>query len=132
MNPYQFFLKHAGYSYDPKTQTPIQGRIRGARALARAEREARDGGFYYTWELDDYLSSEWIPDNEDGGRNCDPWQTWRCAMFRADNQETNARGGCVASLHGIDLGRDGEPWGDPYKRVVEAELAIDGLTNPPQ
>ena len=63
MNSYQFFLKHAGYSYNPKTETLMQGRIRSARALAKAEREARDG----------------------------------------------------------------EPWGDPYRRIVEAELAIEAL-----
>jgi len=126
MNSYQFFLRHAGYSYDPETQTPMQGRIRGARALARAERQARDGGFSYQWSIDPQsLSSDWIDDNQDGGRNCDPWRTWQCAMF-------NAGGRIVNSLHAIDFGRDGQPWGDPYKRVVEAELALEGLTNPPQ
>lgn len=129
LNPYKFFLKHAGYSYDPKTETCMQGRVRCARNLARAEREARDGGFYYHWEIDpDCLSSDWVMDNEDGGKNCNPWRTWRCAMFKADNQENNARGGCVGSLHGIDFGRNGEPWGQPYKRVVEAELALESLS----
>jgi hypothetical protein len=126
MNPYQFFLKHAGQSYNPATETQMQGRIRNARHLAEVERKARDGGFFYIWSIDpDCLSSDWIDDNEDGGRNNDPWQTWQCAMYNSDRRIVN-------SLHGIDFGRDGSPHGDTYKRVVEAELALDGLTNEPQ
>jgi hypothetical protein len=125
MNSYQFFLKHAGYSYDPKTQTPMQGRVQGARRLAAAERKARDVGYSFQWSADpSCLSSDWIADDEDGGRNCDPWHTWQCAL-----RGTGAtfQGSCGASLHGIDFGRDGEPWGNPYRRVVEAELALEAL-----
>ena len=126
MNPYQFFLKHAGCSYNPETETRIDGHARQARALAAAERKARDEGFYCRWEIDPYtLSADWVDNNEDGGQNCNPWQTWQCCMY-------NAEGGIVNSLHGIDFGRDKEPWGDPYRRVVEAELAIERLTNMPQ
>ena len=124
-SPYHFFLKHAGYSHG-KGETKQQGRIRCARRLADDERKARIGGFSYVWDVDPHsTSAEWIDDNEDGGRNCDPWQTWQCCMLNAD-------GRIVASLHSIDFGRDGSPWGEPYKRVVEAELAADGLTNEPQ
>ena len=142
MNPYQFFIKHAGYSHNPKTESPMQGRIRGARALARAEREARDGGFCFQWSIDPYgTSADWVEHNTDdppimadgsradggtcGCSKCEPWQTWQCAMYNSDGQIVN-------SLHGIDFGRDGTPWNDTYKRVVEAELAEEGLTNPPQ
>ena len=119
MNSYQFFLKHAGYSHDPQTETRMQGRVRCARMLAKAEREARDGGFSYSWSIDpDSLSSDWIDDSEDGGKHHNTWRTWQCCMY-------NSAGDTVASLHAIDFGRDGEPWGDPYKRVVEAELALD-------
>jgi hypothetical protein len=34
-------------------------------------------------------------------------------------------GTVVANLGGVDFGRDVEPWGNPYARVVEAELASD-------
>lgn len=125
LNPYKFFLKHAGYSYDPKNETPIQGRVRGARALAKAEREARDAGISFQWAPDDYLSSEWIDNNEDGGKNRDPWHTWECIAWIPDN--TSITPECLASLSGIDFGRGGEPWGDPYKRVVEAELALESM-----
>ena len=118
MNAYQFFLRHAGYSYDPKTQTKMQGRIQCARRLADAERQARNAGFSYRWN-EDTLTSEEFSDEKPG------WTLWNCAMF-------NAKGKIVNSMGGIDFGRDRDPWSDPCKRVVEAELAIDGLTNEPQ
>jgi hypothetical protein len=34
-------------------------------------------------------------------------------------------GKVVQSLGGVDFGRDGDPWGQPYARVVEAELALE-------
>jgi hypothetical protein len=112
MNAYQFFLKHAGYAYDPKTETAQQGRIKCARQLAQAERDARDGGFSYNWSVDEISSQE-------EGKTM-----WQCGMY-------NENGRIVNSLHGIDLGEN-TPWSDPYRRVVEAELALDGLTNEPQ
>jgi len=118
MNPYQFFLNYACSSYTPATETARQGRVRGARQLAEVERRARDGGYSYRWQQEGY---EDVP----GDRGAWPIPRWGCAMYNADSQ-------IVASLHGIDFGRDGEPWGNPYRRAVEAELAIDGLTNQPQ
>ena len=118
MNAYQFFLKHAGFSYG-NGETKMQGRVRGARQLSKVERQARDQGFTYHWSIDPHLdSSEFTADEE-------PWQLWQCVMF-------NAEGKIVNSLHGIDFGPDKQPWCDPYKRVVEAELACEGLTNEPQ
>jgi hypothetical protein len=37
-------------------------------------------------------------------------------------------GKIVQSLCFIDFGRDGSPWGDSYKRVVEAELALEQIS----
>ena len=48
---YHFFLSRAGYSYDPKTQTPMQGRIESAKRLAGAEKWARANGVYFVWEV---------------------------------------------------------------------------------
>ncbi len=118
--PYQFFLKHAGYSYDPKKETQIEGRRKCARALAEAERKAYAKGFDFEWELDSMTSAEWLEDDEDGGKNRKPWNTWACVA--RDNN-----GKVIGSLCGIDFGRNGEPWGDPYRRVVEAELALEAL-----
>jgi len=39
MTPYNFFLKHAGYSYNPQTETKEQGRRRCAKALVQAKQK---------------------------------------------------------------------------------------------
>lgn len=129
MNPYQFFLRHAGYSYDPQTQTPMQGRVRNTRNLAAAERKARDAGLWFKWEVDPDSTSADFGDNLDNGELGAPWQLWQCCACspnespgRFSNLST-----VLASLGGIDFGRDGEPWGNPYRRVVEAELALEAL-----
>ena len=119
--PTEFFYEHAGYSYDPLTETPEQGRRRCAETLASAEQWARDNGYSFEWIRDPYTTSaDWIKDNDDGGENCFPWHLWTCIIHDADGNDG-------ASLHGIDFGRDGEPWGDPYRRVVEAELALESM-----
>lgn len=115
----RFFYTHAGYSYDPVKETAEQGRTRGAKQLAKAERQAFMRGFFYRWYVDpDCDSSEFSEETP-------PWHLWQVAIF-------NRQGRIVNSLHGIDFGREGDPCNDPYRRVVEAELAIDGLTNTPQ
>lgn len=114
MNSYQFFLKHAGWSFDPATQTPMRGRIKCAQTLARAERAACDAGISHEWQIDpDIDSSEWRDD-------VDPYSTWQCVA-------RDSEGKVIASLCGIDFGPDGSPWGDPYRRVVEAELSAEGI-----
>lgn len=117
--PEQFFYEHAGYGYDPLTETPEQGRQRGATVLAQAERTSRDAGDSYEWQIDTNSSSaDWLSANRDGGKNRKPWQVWGCIR-------RSAGGEILASLWSIDFGRDGEPWNSPYRRVVEAELAVE-------
>lgn len=71
--PEQFFYEHAGYSYDPLTETPEQGRQRGATVLAQAERESRDAGDSYEWRIDtDSSSADWLKANENGGEESRP------------------------------------------------------------
>ena len=106
---YHFFYANAGYSYDPTVETQEQGRQRCAARLAEVEQQARDMGYSFRWELDDIDSSDFSDDPE-------PWRLWVCTMC---DEEGNA----LESLGGIDFGRDGEPWGNPYQRVVETELA---------
>ena len=97
----RFFFEHAGYSYDPKKETKLQGRWRCATALALAERKANDAGLSFEWPVDpDSNFSEEKP----------AWSLWQCLARGQDNE-------VVASLGGIDFGRRGEPWGDPYERV---------------
>ena len=81
--------------------------------MAQAESKARDSGMYFEWSLDGSDSSEWTDDRNP------PTPTWKCVAH-------NSAGKVVASLCGIDFG-NGEPWGQPYKRVVEAELACDSV-----
>ena len=116
---YNFFYTNAGIAYMPEKETKEQGRKRGARELAKTEQQARDGGFSYNWSIDPHTDSSDFSDEQPA------WQLWQCAMYNADGRIVN-------SLHGIDFGRDGSPFGSAYKRVVEAELAQDGLTNEPQ
>lgn len=118
LTPYNFFFKHAGYSYAPQKETRAQGRRRCANALAKAERWASANGYSYRWEIDPYSdSSDWIDHGKEG---TEPWNVWCAAMF-------SSNGVLVQSRFGVDFGRDGEPWGDPYRRVVEAELALEEM-----
>lgn len=106
MTPYQFFLKHAGFSYGPG-ETREQGRRRCAKALAKAEREATNARLSFCWEYEQHIDSSDWSDEEPAYRQ------WYCLCRNAD-------GDVVASLGCIDFGRDGTPWRDPYGRVVEA------------
>jgi len=111
-----FFVANAGYSYDPKTETEEQGKRRGARKLATAERRAWKEGCRFSWSVDPDIDSSDFSDERP------PWSLYQCAMFAPD-------GRCVASLHGIDFGRDGFPSdGNTYRRVVEAELALEAYS----
>lgn len=114
-----FFYVRAGSSHNPAKETEQEGRARGAKQLAADELAARDGGFSFHWSVDPDIDSSEFSEEEPA------WQLWQCAMY-------NAEGRIVNSLHGIDFGRDGSPWGGTYRRVVEAELAGEGMKNEPQ
>ena len=108
-----FFYEHAGYSYGPG-ETPEQGRERCAKALAAAERRASEEGWSFQWEVDQHSdSSDWCDEQP-------AYSVWDCVA-------RDVAGEVRASLGAIDFGCDGEPWDDPYRRVVEAELALEGL-----
>ncbi len=112
LTPVAFFYRYAGYSY-PAGATPAQQcahRLNGARNMATAEMRARNDSCSFDWDIDhDSTSADWSDE-------LPAWRQWRCIM-------RNAEGLKVVSLWGIDFGRDGDPWSDPYRRVVEAELA---------
>jgi len=108
----EFFREHAGYSYDPKAETKEQGQERCAVAMAQAEREASEAGCSFEWDRDGGTNREWTDEG-------DVTPTWVCLMRDVD-------GVLLGSLSGVDFG-DGEPWGNPYRRVVEAELALEHL-----
>jgi hypothetical protein len=115
MKPTEFFYANAGYSYDPAHETPEEGRTRCSIFLAFAEKEGRDRGFSFEWSVDDVDSSEWNDEDE-------PYAQWLCVA-------RDEVGEVIASLSGVDFGPGGEPWGNDYRRVVEAELAQEALSN---
>jgi hypothetical protein len=113
---YLFFLRNAGYSYDPQTQTKQADRSECARKLAKAERDARALGYTFEWEYD-----------SDGCIGCD-CNSPDCACSTGESHE------CLVCLmrdsHGIccqSLGSICEPSRE-YRRVVEAELALEEVS----
>lgn len=100
----KFFFEHAGYSVPP-------GRAVCAVQYAEAEEKAREAGCSFEWGPCDTTSQEF-------SKVRPFYPLWRCSM-------RDPKGKMCASMCGIDFGRDKAPWGDPYRRVVEAELASD-------
>jgi len=113
VNAAEFFAEHAGYSYDPTTETAETGQARRGRELAAAESTAAAAGVEYRWTYDDITSA----DHDTSGD--EPYPLWVCSAM--------LEGTAVASLCGIDLGPAGRPCSDPYARVVRAELACEAF-----
>ena len=113
--PYAFFKAHAGYSIAPG-ETTAQGQRRSARTLAAAERKACDLGATFEWQEDDQPFECHCEDPTCESR--EPHTAYGCVARTAD-------GKVYASLWGISFGPGVEPWGEPYRRVVEAELACE-------
>ena len=115
----EFFYDNAGYSYDPATETVEDGRLRGARQLAMAERFAQVMGAEYVWEDDWSLGhshAEEFPDAYDNEPDTCEW----VALY-AHIPAGFENMALVASLSCID---DATP---EYRRVIEAELALEWL-----
>ena len=109
----RFFYNEAGCAYTPGEETPKEGRMRGARALAHAEAHARENNWDVRWtdDLEECIGCEC------GGSECpcftrEPHETL-CAML------VDEYGSGLASLSGI-CGATNK-----YRRVVEAELALE-------
>jgi hypothetical protein len=109
----QFFFDNAGYSWNPAIETRDEGKLRCAKAMAQAEREAAEAGFSWDWQIDSCTDSFDFSDEE-------PYALWICVCHSLEGKP-------LASLGAIDFGRDGNPWSNPYRRVVQAELALDAL-----
>jgi len=118
----QFFHEHAGYSWNPtQGETQEHGHERTARELATAEQWAREK-LEYIWQPDPCADSSEFHDGPVYG-------LWECIAVWAPWSDYEGDYVYAASLHAIDFGPDGCPWSDPYKRVVEAELAIEGMAS---
>lgn len=113
-SPEGFFWANAGYSYKPP-QTPEEGRRECATSLAAAERWGSDNGLSFEWREDDQTQESFRKLR----RGEDPYNLWVC-ICRAESGEVRA------ALGGIDFGGK-DPWGDSYRRVVEAELASEAM-----
>jgi len=111
----RFFYDHAGYSYDPKTETRQQGRIRCARSLADAELSAIRLGWSYVWSDDwDVGSHKEFYGKGSAYEDSEPNTCEHCTLKDSD-------GRVLASLGCID---DAD---SNYRRVIEAELADETL-----
>ncbi len=118
--PYQFFYEHAGFSYDPKTETVEQGKRRCSKAMEAAEQEGKARGIEFNWMNDDMACSGCdCGDSDCACGNGTPHETLVCVAY--------AKCQCCglkvarASLGGICGATD------EYRRVVEAELAMEAL-----
>lgn len=108
LTPAEFFFCHAGYSYRPGEQTPMEGRMECARAMAMAERWASENGVWF----------DWFEDDEPIIYESDSAHQWLCRAYADDGE-------LLDSLGSIDFGDGQSPWtGDPYRRVIQAELAM--------
>jgi hypothetical protein len=103
----QFFFDNSGWAQFPD-ENPDHARARNAMQLAQAERLAVRNGWHVCWVQD----SDALETDPDGGPVYG-------ALLRDGKNES------LGSLWGITL--EGSPPGDPYCRVVAAELADEAL-----
>lgn len=124
----RFFFDNAGFSYNPATETEEAGRIRCALALAEAEEKGEALGYCVRWGVDpDVTSADWVEDGQPGSKGHRPWHTWQATCYGPTPEDEDEEPPILASLGGIDFGRNGEPFGDNYARVIRAELFAEAL-----
>jgi hypothetical protein len=107
-----FFSEHAGFSYDPKVETPEEGRQNSALHYAKAEQFAKERGWTAEWRDDPE------PYEMGDAEETPPSEVLGCVL-------KDSSGEVLASLWQI---------GDPtraYRRVVEAELASEAIADAP-
>lgn len=120
----QFFFAQAAHSYPvgANAAQQLKAKHECSRRLAIAEYWAWDNGYTFMWDRSDVTSEE---------HDCSEapfYPLWDCCMYSAE-PERSKRGTPipVQVLGGVDFGRDVDPWGQDYKRVVEAELALEQM-----
>jgi hypothetical protein len=111
----QFFYDHAGWSYDPASETSEQGRERCAEALANAEQVARVQGWTFAVEDDPE------PVMEDDAGSVELVESGEYVNLMVTMYAEN--GDVLGSLGGIVV----ESEDDPYIRAVKATLADEAL-----
>lgn len=107
----RFFYDHAGYVHNPNAETEDEARARCAADLARAEGRLKAGPYYIDVTPD--------PDPYDGDV---PWggPMWNVGLYSVAD---DTRPVLIGSLGAVACGE-----GDPYLRVVAAELALEYLS----
>jgi hypothetical protein len=115
----KFFYDHAGFSYDPKTETKEQGRRRVAKKLAAAEAKAEEKEWSVEWEHEQDPDISWMDEEQ-----LADYENGRIEMLSATLYD--AEGRVIGSLGGNALdGRSSSR--NPQARVIEAELALEAL-----
>jgi|SRR5882672_7371092 len=102
----RFFFDNAGYSWNPRKETPAQGRTRGAMALRAAEQAYSDAEAYASVEF--CVWPDEIATYEDGE------QRYMMAIRDGDGHTMNSCGAM-----------DSED--STQRRIMHAELALDIL-----
>jgi hypothetical protein len=110
-----FFMKHAGSSYMPGKETRAQGKRRGAIKLAKAEAEASARGWTVEWEHEQDPDLSWASEEDRDGISEN-----LSAVLKDEH------GHVLSSLGNITFGYDSMV-NRNYRRVVEAELALEAL-----
>ena len=106
-----FFAKHAGYATPP-------GRMACARRLAEAERWA-EGILTFTWDWDVCSDYTWCDVGEHIGLRCQHAPTHEHEILAVSSRYADGS-------QGPSLGGIADPDED-YRRVVEAELALEAM-----
>lgn len=109
-----FFYEHGGFSYDSATETPEQGRLRGARDDAAIERGGKARGWYVEWESDGDGDHSYLDQPEFDG-----YEITTCEMASLYDADDNH----LTSLGCID---DAD---DNYRRLIEAQLMAEALSD---
>jgi hypothetical protein len=116
-----FFYEHAGYSYDPKTESADEGRVRCAREMAKAEAFVKGQEYEYEWDWDESGCNGCDCDSPDCKCSTgEEHETLCVSLFNPRDRETD-KYATLVSLSGI-CGADAK-----YRRVIEAELALEAM-----
>ena len=108
---YRFFKEEAGYC--------VGQRALGAYKLAKAEQEAKRLGLVASWRPDDDADLSWMDDSE----RAQSHDVEYCTLYKPCDCGHENHHEAVASLSGIvDADRN-------YRRVVEAELALEAIAH---
>lgn len=116
-----FHFVHGACSHRPAVEIRETGWLRGAVDLAESERWVQEMGWEFEWVQD----LEYSPDDYDAPDM--PGIAWVCLL--RDGSRHEGEHAVVESVGAVTFGGDGYPDGDPYKRVIQAQLASEAAPN---